>query len=368
MITEDALLAELIQLREETIKIVDVSHIPCREISDMARLSQDPLVSVIMITYNHEKYIRDAIEGVLKQKRDFEVELIVAEDCSTDETRRIVREYQSLYPAFIRLLESDQNVGASANLMRAMRVARGRYLALCEGDDGWVVLDKLARQVTAMTNHPSVVLVSTGAQVITHDGCVIEGDAKKYYSDDCLIIGADMFQSLIVSFKLHFFTCSVMIDRLTLVRAEQKHALLHANLFLSDTILWLALALEGNFYHLVQPMVFYRKSYGSVTRSISTGWKVSRDGWLVRYYFARKTGQKKQICKLILRQFWLDQATYYFKSRQGLKNYVFGLVWAAKHKILCRVVVNSLSSTFLKWLRALENHPQDLKNAVIGIL
>lgn len=105
------------------------------------------VVSVCMITYNHEIFIREAIEGILMQKTDFPIELIIGEDCSTDNTRNIVLEYASKYPNIIRPLLPDSNLGMMKNFIVTMQAALGKYIALCEGDDYWTDPYKLQKQV-----------------------------------------------------------------------------------------------------------------------------------------------------------------------------------------------------------------------------
>lgn len=128
------------------------------EISDLNKLPIRPLVSVYMLAYNHEKFIAQAIDGVIAQLCDFPIELIIGEDCSTDSTGEIVRDYRSRYPALIRILTSEINVGMTANAARCIRATRGDYIAICEGDDYWVDPAKLARQVSLMDAMPDVAL------------------------------------------------------------------------------------------------------------------------------------------------------------------------------------------------------------------
>lgn len=106
-----------------------------------------PVVSVLMITYNHEKYISEAIEGVLMQKTTFPIELIIGEDFSTDNTRKIVLAYAEKYPDIIRLLLPESNLGMMKNFIGTLKAATGRYIALCEGDDYWIDSYKLQKQV-----------------------------------------------------------------------------------------------------------------------------------------------------------------------------------------------------------------------------
>jgi glycosyltransferase involved in cell wall biosynthesis len=107
-----------------------------------------------MITYNHAPYIAQAIEGVLQQKTNFPFELVIGEDCSTDGTREIVFEYQKKHPDIIRVITSDENVGAKKNGLRVLKACQGKYIAFCEGDDYWHNPDKLQKQVDYMESHP----------------------------------------------------------------------------------------------------------------------------------------------------------------------------------------------------------------------
>ncbi len=129
------------------IPVCNVDDIPSREISDPAVLSKTPLVSIKMITYNHEQYIAQAIEGVLLQETEFPIELVIGEDCSTDRTREIILEYQKQHPDVIRVITSEHNVGMKRNNWRTIGACRGAYMAFCEGDDYWTDRNKLQKQV-----------------------------------------------------------------------------------------------------------------------------------------------------------------------------------------------------------------------------
>lgn len=123
--------------------------------------SVSPLVSVRTSTYNHGAFIRQCIEGVLMQKTNFAFEYIIGEDCSTDETRKIVLEYAQKYPEKIRVITADENVGATVNAYRCMQAVRGQYVAMCEGDDFWIDEYKLQKQFDYMESHPNCAICST---------------------------------------------------------------------------------------------------------------------------------------------------------------------------------------------------------------
>jgi hypothetical protein len=105
-----------------------------------------PRVSVAVITYNHERFIAQAIEGVLNQEVDFAVELVIGEDCSTDGTRAIVQAYARQYPNVIRPLLPEKNIGMQHNFIRVIEACTGDFIAYFEGDDLWIHPGKLARQ------------------------------------------------------------------------------------------------------------------------------------------------------------------------------------------------------------------------------
>jgi glycosyltransferase involved in cell wall biosynthesis len=112
-----------------------------------------------MITYNHAPYIAQAIEGVLQQKTNFPIELVIGEDCSTDGTLDIVLNYQQKHPNIIRVITSEINVGANINAHRIMISCRGKYIAFCEGDDYWHYTNKLNIQIEYLESNPDVGLI-----------------------------------------------------------------------------------------------------------------------------------------------------------------------------------------------------------------
>lgn len=117
------------------------------------------LVSVVCTTYNHEKYISDAIESFLMQQTNFDFEILIGEDCSTDNTRQIVEEYVRKNPNKIKIITSNTNVGPEENENRLLEKAQGKYLALCEGDDYWTDSKKLQKQVDYLEKNPECSLV-----------------------------------------------------------------------------------------------------------------------------------------------------------------------------------------------------------------
>ncbi len=127
-------------------------------------------VTVLVMTYNHRRFIAPALESVLIQQVDFPYEIIISEDCSTDGTRDIVSEYQNKYPDRIRLLLSAKNVRSNEIVARGIRSAQGRYVALLDGDDYWLSPQKLQKQVDFLERHPECSLCFHNARVVHEDG------------------------------------------------------------------------------------------------------------------------------------------------------------------------------------------------------
>jgi glycosyltransferase involved in cell wall biosynthesis len=118
-----------------------------------------------MITFNHEAFISQAIEGVMMQQNSFPIELIIGEDCSSDNTRKICQEYASKYSE-INLLLSETNLGMMPNLIRTLHACTGKYIAICEGDDYWTDPYKLQKQVDFLDANEDFAICSHRMQTL----------------------------------------------------------------------------------------------------------------------------------------------------------------------------------------------------------
>ena len=113
------------------------------------------LVNICMITYNHQEYISESIESILRQATNFSIQLIIGEDHSTDRTKEICEGYAVRFPDKITLITSDGNVGMSKNFLRTYKACNGKYIAFCEGDDFWTDPNKLQKQVDFLETNPA---------------------------------------------------------------------------------------------------------------------------------------------------------------------------------------------------------------------
>jgi glycosyltransferase involved in cell wall biosynthesis len=134
------------------------------EIAD-ASVPREPILSVCMVTYNHERFIAQAIDSVLMQRTDFAYELVIGDDCSTDDTRRIVLDYQRRHPDKIRVLLQPRNTRGHGNCTETYGACRGKYLAELEGDDYWIDPEKLQLQVQLLEANPQAFICGARAHV-----------------------------------------------------------------------------------------------------------------------------------------------------------------------------------------------------------
>ncbi len=185
--------------------------IPCIETSDEEQICKHPVVSILMLTYNHEPYIQQAIEGVMMQRTDFQFELIIGEDASQDKTREICFEYQKRFPDKIRVLWWHENVTRyGGNYLRVRARCRGKYIALCEGDDYWIDEYKLQKQVQR-AKVPGFVGCVAFNKILEMDGSYVD---NVYEVKDC-VDSSDFM-------KHYFHTSTYFFNRVVLNEMERK--------------------------------------------------------------------------------------------------------------------------------------------------
>ncbi|MCX7102464.1 MAG: glycosyltransferase, partial [Methylobacter sp.] len=202
----------------------------------------------------------EAIEGVIKQIADFPIELVIAEDCSADNTREIALAYQCRYPQLIRVIYSDKNVGMMANWWRALDACRGEFIAFCEGDDYWIDPDKLRQQVAVLRRFNDI--------DITFHSCYeqYENENKKTLSR--VVSSTDKLFSLpeIIAGDGNFMpSASLLIRRSLLVSTQDWFESTKPPL--GDYFIQVFGAQRGGGYYINKPMSIYRISERGWTRS-----------------------------------------------------------------------------------------------------
>jgi glycosyltransferase involved in cell wall biosynthesis len=227
----------------------------------MARWSGDatePVVSVLCTTYNHGRFIRSAMAGFLAQKTTFPFEIIVHDDASTDDTASIVAGFAAAYPRLIKAILQTENQFSKGRHIFArflFPVARGRYFALCEGDDYWDCSDKLQSQVDGLDGNPR-------ASMSFHDvGCEAEDGLDVYVYPKPA--GAILEFPDILG-EHYIATCALMLRKSAMPAPLPEW---YFKCLMGDVPLELMLASEGSALYIPRQMGVYRRHSGGITSS-----------------------------------------------------------------------------------------------------
>lgn len=116
------------------------------------------LLSICSITYNQSSFVRETLNGFIKQNIAHPYEIVIADDASTDGTQEILREFEKMYPDKVRLILQPVNIGVTKNFKCAIEACKGKYVALCEGDDYWTDPLKLSKQIQVLESDPSIAI------------------------------------------------------------------------------------------------------------------------------------------------------------------------------------------------------------------
>lgn len=270
----------------------------CHETSDADQLCRNPLVSVHMFAYNHERYIREAILGVMHQETDFEFELIIGEDCSTDQTRQICFELQRQFPARIRVLWSERNVNVIRNDMRIVARCRGEYIAYCEGDDYWTDVHKLQKQVDAFRTNPSVGLCFCKAMLVDEGSGVEKVWDRNSHIPSGLIQGSEFSKWYTFGRAINapgedvefLMTATLMVRKDIFLKQRAAHEIFRWGLYLLDATWILSMTSVADLYYIPDVVSHYRVNPGGVCSRHTMA--VCRDAQIVRLYWVLANGVK----------------------------------------------------------------------------
>lgn len=223
------------------------------------------LVAIHCLVYNHEPYLRDCFEGFVMQKTNFRFVAIVHEDCSTDNSAAIIREYEAKYPDIFRPIYETENQwhktdGSLGRIMNAAIDATGaKYIAICEGDDYWTDPNKLQKQVDFLETHPDFSMCCHGADVANETqrriDCACERmTTREYYPDDAFPTWQIPTASIVYRKK--------EVDAYTLKNADSFIA--------GDVVLILKCMHVGRVWGMSEHMSVYRMNPGGATSHVNS--------------------------------------------------------------------------------------------------
>lgn len=221
-------------------------------------------VSVCVITYKQENYIRQCLDSIFMQKTNFNFEVIVAEDASPDNTRQILLEYKEKYGDKLKLVLHDENVGVSKNSLSGRILAKGDYIASCEGDDYWTDEYKLQKQFDILEAHPEYSAVASDYMTVSPDGEIVISGNLNLNKD----ITKSMKNWLNEGFTLH--TCTNFIRSKVLPVHDEKYQKLRTVApTMGDVITYTLLYDYGDIYVLKDVMAAHRIAGVNDTSSFS---------------------------------------------------------------------------------------------------
>lgn len=218
------------------------------------------LCTVLLISYNHGPYIREAIESVIAQKTKYKFKINIFDDCSTDETQEIIKEYAQKYPELITSYIAEKNMGAQGNIWRAYRSVDTKYCILLECDDYWCNVNKLQLQISAMEQHPECSFCGHNTRLITLD------EKCREYEEGILCCRNKILKNKnIYSFEdFHFVNDGGYIPYVSarLIRSDcfDLSKIKYKESFLFDHTQFYYLLLKGKYYYIDKPMTVYRRT------------------------------------------------------------------------------------------------------------
>lgn len=278
-----------------------------------------PLVSIFCLAYNHRDYIEQAIEGFLMQKTDFEYEIVIGEDCSTDGTREIVFEYASKYPEIIRVVTSDTNVGMVENAHRTKLAIRGKYTAICEGDDYWIDPYKLKKQVDFLESNPDYGLVHTdNSRLFETTGEVLKSHKQSYYPNPP---SGEVFEKLLR--KNFISTLTVVVNTKLSLEASQNLKNTIDNDLMIDYSFWLEISTKTKIKYINDITAVYRVSAGTASRPTDEN---SKRDWLkknerIQDFFMKRYNINNEIVQVVLNERILKQLRIQYQKTKFLKEF-----------------------------------------------
>lgn len=235
-------------------------------------MKNETMVSVICTVYNHEKYLRKCLDGFVMQKTNFKFEVLIHDDASTDGSADIIREYEKKYPDIIKPIyqtENQYSKGIKIGPTYLFPIAKGKYLAFCEGDDYWRDENKLQKQFDIMENHPDCSICVHKVMDILEDGTHLE----HYHPNGDIEINCfncEDYINLISSGTYHPFQTSSYFIRMSLFDYENKPEF-WANSDVGDVPMILYCVSKGSLYYIDDVMSCYRNnSIGSWTNTVSS--------------------------------------------------------------------------------------------------
>lgn len=282
--------------------------------------SQKPLVSICTTTYNRGKFIGETIESCMKQKTNFPFEMVICDNCSTDNTVEVIDSFIKKYPGKIKLLKADKNYGLMINYIKSIESGTGKYIADCDGDDYWTDENKLQKQIDFLEANPDFVMCFTNTMQLNND----TGEqlpAKEHIWDEATTAELLTYNSIGLKNYQNDIHCPGHVSSIVFRNNVLTFPEWYKNCYINDEPLFLMLSKYGKAKFMNEMMTVYRVcSTGYSTYEFS----FIRD-WEGRIYFYKKIDKffdnkyHKQISKLT-KAYNMKIVKFYYKKKLYFKS------------------------------------------------
>jgi glycosyltransferase involved in cell wall biosynthesis len=290
-----------------------------------------------MTTYNHEKYIKEAVESVLNQNTTFDFEIILSNDCSTDNTSSIIHEIIKNHPRSAKLKFYDQikNLGMHENGEFVLRKAEGKYIAICEGDDYWTDECKLEEQVKYFETNPNCGLVHHDVNYyFQHNNKLVQNYKK---SKGIKISNGKIISELILN--NYISTLSVLFKKDLLKYYFEIDKEVRFKYLMTDYFMWLLFSTKSEVFYLNKTMATYRVLNNSASNTNDYNKKIEflNSYCEIKYFFLKQTNLSNKIINnykfqqstiISIRNLKFDEAIFFAKKLylNSIKNVVLFLL------------------------------------------
>lgn len=262
-------------------------------------------LTVLVLTYNHGKSIGRCLESILAQKTGYPYKIVVADDCSPDETVAEIRRVQAKAPERFEVIARTENVGMCRNFRELLERAVGDCFMVCEGDDWWHDPDKIQRQLSYMEEYPACsVLYSDFDEYFAATGETVRNVLKKKGLQDAALKMS--FREQLFEMRFWHATCTICGRTEFLLKSLRENPLWQQKFVLHDVLLRLAMGSQGEYGFLPESLATYQINPPGVSASRlkeqKKVWNLFYDDWTIRSYFAEAFFDKEERLTL-LRQY-----------------------------------------------------------------
>lgn len=269
----------------------------------------NPIASVFIFTYNQDKFISETIDSILIQETNFDFEIVLVDDCSSDKTADICLGYQLKYPNQIKFIANKKNKGLIRNYHESIeKYCKGKYIAQCAGDDYWVAKDKLQRQVSILKADTAIGLVHTQISSLHFNSKEIKTSIKNR--------NLTLFENLLVNNCISAPT--VCFHKNLYLKYLKEIDPLSKDWIVEDTPMWLWFSIHSKIKYIDEPTVVYRIISGSIsnTNSSRKHFDFLKSRLSIKKYFIDNYNGSKEALMFIYDDFYRESEYHALKLKE----------------------------------------------------